>query len=248
MKIPAFVKQLAKVCDRESSRFALGGIKCESDGTTARMTATDGRILATVHWHDDDCIELDTVADAKSLAALPAKSFSHSLGVRFDGSALRGGATGDVEQLDGRFPDCEKVMHIHDEPDGYVAVKLDAALLGKLCALSDAMNDDQHKGKGITLFVKGPESCVYAATTSEDGTHTARFAIMPLAADDGETVHQFPARPGAEKPAAESKKRSRKAAPAPVPECLDDDTIAEAVAREPEPIGAGCGLIECDPL
>lgn len=44
MRIPAFVKQLAKVCDTESSRYALGGIRCQSDGTTAHLTATDGRV------------------------------------------------------------------------------------------------------------------------------------------------------------------------------------------------------------
>ena len=116
-----------------------------------------------------------------------------------------------------------------------MAVNVDAALLAKLCALSNAMNDDQHKGKGITLFVKDAKSCVFATTTSEDGKHVARLAIMPLAADDDGYKHAFPARPGAVPPAAESGKQKRK--PAPPPEVLDDDAIAEAVTREPEPIG-----------
>lgn len=229
MKIPAFIKQLAKFCDPEQERYALGCIKCVSDGTTASMTATDGRILASVHWKDEDCIELNSFADAKELSSPPVKAFSHPLGVRFDGEEFRGGVSGRVTTIEtGRFPDCEKVMTIHDSPKGYVSVNLDAALLGKLCALSHAMNDDRHKHKGITLFVKDSQSCVFATTLGEDG-HIARFAIMPLAADEEGYRHVFPPRPG-----AESEDREQ----APPPEVLDDDAIAEAVTREPETIGA----------
>jgi hypothetical protein len=230
MKIPAFIKQLAKFCDPEQARYALGCIKCVSDGTTASMTATDGHILASVHWKDEDGIELNALADAKELSSPPVKAFSHPLGVRFDGEEFRGGVSGPVTTIEtGRFPDCERVMAIHDSPKGYVSVKLDAALLGKLCALSHAMND--HKHKGITLFVKDSQSCVFATTLGQDG-HVARFAIMPLAADDG-TVPAYPPRPGAAataKPAA----RSRRAAspPAPVPELMDDEQVAVAVAAD----------------
>jgi hypothetical protein len=220
MKLPVFVKQLARICDGESSGYALGSIQCKSDGKSASMAATDGRILATVHWHDEDGIEVDALAHAKDLAAPPVKAFAHPLGVRFEGHELRGGAKGAVAiNTSGRFPNCEGVMRIHDEPDGYTSVKLDAALLGKLCSLSHAMNDDTAKGKGIVLFVKDAASCVYAATQGEDG-HVARFAIMPLAADDGVTSHVYPARPGslapkpepADKPARKS--RTRPAEPA----------------------------------
>jgi hypothetical protein len=233
MKIPAFIKRLAKVCDMESSRYALGGIKCESDGKIARLTATDGRILATVHWKDDDPAEVDMIADARQLSSLPAKAFLHPKGVQFDGSTLRAVVGTDktaapVEAVDGRFPDCEKVMHIHDSQDGYVGVQLDAELLGKLCDLAHDMNSDP-KTCGITLFVKDAQSCVFGTTTSTDG-HVARFAIMPRACDDPSVKYEYPARPG-----AESGKQKRK--PAPPPEVLDDDAIAEAVTREPEPIG-----------
>jgi hypothetical protein len=236
MKIPAFIKRLAAVCDRESARFALGGVKCESDGKTAKLTATDGRILATVHWKDDDPATVDMVADARQLSSLPAKAFLHPKGVWFDGSTLRATVGTDktatkVDAIDGRFPQYEKVMGIHDDQAGYVSVRLDAALLGKLCDLSHAMNDDQHKDKGLTLFVKDQQSCVFATTVSEDGQHVARFAIMPLAADDGSYKHVFPARPGAESGNGEPQ-------PAPPPELMDGDAIAEAVTREPEPLGS----------
>jgi hypothetical protein len=227
MKIPAFIKQLAKVCDHESSRYALGGIKCEGDGTTAKLTATDGRILATIHYPDDDK-PVDVVVETRELARAPSVLWKKGPPPRFDGKALCVGKDSTpIDTVDGRFPRYEDIFTIHDQPDGYVAVNVDAALLAKLCALSNAMNDDQHKGKGITLFVKDAKSCVFATTTSEDGKHVARLAIMPLAADDEGYKHVFPTRPG-----AESKERE----PAPPPEVLDDDAIAEAVTREPEPI------------
>jgi len=220
MKLPAFIKQLARICDSGSSGYALGCVQCKSDGQTASVTATDGRILASVHWQDDDASELSTLADAKALASPPVKAFASAKGVHFDGSQLHGEAEGEVASDDrGRFPDCEKVMTIHEEPDGYVAVKLDAALLGKLCSLSHAMNDDTNKGKGITLFVKDARSCVFASTAGEDG-HVARFAIMPLAYDDAETKHEYPSRPnaGPAKPEpADRRARPARAKPAAAP-------------------------------
>lgn len=234
MKIPLFIKALARICDKESSGYALGGIECKSDGTTATLAASDGRILAAVHYPDEDGNKFEAIVAAKALSTGPAAIYKQ--GVHYDGKCVASGKEKvEVTPLDGRFPDCEKVFTIHDSPDGYATVTLDAELLGKLCALADGMNDKGEQ-RGITLYVKDAKSCVFAAARSQDG-HVARLAIMPRAVDDKDWKPEFPARPGAEPPAAESKKRGKKA-PAPVPECLDDDAIAEAVTREPEPIGA----------
>ena len=247
MQIPPFIKRLAKFCDKEQSRYALGGIECKSDGTTAQLTATDGRILATVHWPDKDCVEMDVIADGRQLSSPPAKAFKTQLGVRFDGEEFRAGHQGTVEAIDGRFPKYEQLFP--DSLDGYVGVRLDADLLRKLCDLSHDMNSDQH-GRGITLFVKDATSCVFGTTTSTEG-HVARMCIMPRAADSDDWKPDFPARPGAESEDTESprcaievnvrdktaRKIDRPAAPP--PETLDDDEIAEAVTREPEPVGCG---------
>lgn len=231
MKIPLFIKALARICDKESSRYALGGIECKSDGTTAQLTATDGRILATVHYPDGDGKEFEAIVAAKDLSNGPAATYKQ--GVHYDGKCIGSGKDKvAVTPVDGRFPDCEKVLTIHDSPDGYATVTLDAELLGKLCALADGMNDKGEQ-RGITLYVKDQQSCVFAAARSQDG-HVARLAIMPRAVDDKDWKPDFPARPGAVPVAA--KKRGKKA-PAPVPECLDDDAIAEAVTREPVAVG-----------
>lgn len=224
MKIPMFIKRIAKVCDSSNGRYSLSGIKCESDGTTAKLTATDGRVLACVHWHDSDAIEMDVIADAKQLSKHSAQAFRHSLGVRFDGESLRGGASGAVEHVGDRFPDYERILP--DTLDGYVGVRLDATLLRKLCDLSIDMNDDDVR-KGITLFVKDHTSCVFGTTVSDEG-HVARFAIMPRASDDMERKPEWPERPGVS--AAESVEEDDQ--PSPPPECMDDDHVAAAVADD----------------
>ncbi|NBV87906.1 MAG: hypothetical protein EBR88_00050 [Betaproteobacteria bacterium] len=220
MRIPSFIKRLAKVCNRDSSRFALGGIKCESDGKIARLTATDGHILATVHWKDDDGVAIDTIVDARQLSSLPAKAFMHPKGVAFDGSTMRATVGPDktqtpVESVSGTYPKYEQVLRIHDEPDGYVAVTVDAALLSTLCDLSHDMDRDS-QSRGITLFVKDAQSCVYACCASTDG-HVARMAIMPRAADEPADAPTFPERPGV-------KAKPVKAKP-PVEDYIDLDSI-----------------------
>ena len=196
MKIPAFIKQLAKVCDTESIRFALGGIKCQSDGTTAQLTATDGRILATVHYPDEDGSPLDVIVAGKELASMPAAAFKDARGVSFDGRALRhAGTVVDLAPIDGRFPRFEDVFSIHDEPDGYVAVRLDPAYLKTLCDLAHGIGGEVCKG--IVLWVKDAQSCVFGEARSGEG-HVARLAIMPLAADDPAVSLTYPSRPGTE--------------------------------------------------
>ena len=273
MRIPAFIKQLAKFCDSASSRYALGGVQCKSDGKIEQLTATDGRILASVCCYSEDRDTVDVIVDGKVLASPPVAAFKKS--VKFDGKTLHhGGSSTQVEAIEGKFPRVEDVFaKIHDDAIGYVAVSVDAELLAKLCSLSAAMNNDG-QAKGITLFVKDAQSCVFATCTSTDG-YTARLAIMPRAAND-DKPHQFPARPG-EQPAAIPKptpkrvmrakhetvhadgrrelctaadnapigKRPRPASPP--PEMLDDDAIAEAVAREPEPMCVGAVDYLCSP-
>jgi hypothetical protein len=226
MKIPKFIKQLAKFCGGQGGVFDC--IRCKSDGPTASMAASDGRILASVHWQNDDGIALDSLAAAKELSSPPVKAFSHPQGVRFDGEKFWGGVEGTVTiDESGRYPDIERVMHIHDKPEGYVSVRVDAARLGKLCALSHAMNDDPCNGGGLTLFVKDWESCVYAATTGEDG-YVARFAIMPLVGDST-APPVFPPRPGSPTSCAESDNAGP--TPAPVPEMMDATQLAAAIAE-----------------
>jgi hypothetical protein len=103
--------------------------------------------------------------------------------------------------------------------------------------------------KGITLFVKDSQSCVFATCRNADAV--ARMAIMPLACDDENWKPQFPARTA--DPCGEGTDSSpvcienKAKQPAPPPEMLDDDAIAEAVTREPDAIGSvivGSGALD----
>lgn len=238
MKIPVFIKALARICDKESSRFALGGIECKSDGKIAQLTATDGRILATVHYPDEDGKAFTAIAPAKELSNGPAAAYK--AGVQYDGKFVGTGKDKtSIEPLDGMFPRVEDIFSIYDKPKGYVAVQLDAELLGKLCALSDAMNSGDTRG--ITLYVKDGTSCVFGETTGEGG-EIARLAIMPRAADGKYKTPPFPARPGAEPPAAESEDEE---APAPPPEFMDDEAVGACVNDEPPALGV---LVDSEPL
>ena len=256
MKLHSWIKQLAKVCDAESSRYALGGVACKSDGVTAQLTATDGRILATVRYPEDGDgteAEMDCIVDGKALASPPAAAFKAlrpHLMPTYDGTSLTyGGTTTSPPLIDGRFPRYEDLFTIHDEPDGYTLVRLDPALLKKLCELAQAVQAEQTKG--ITLFIRDSKSCVFA--TCHNSETVARMAIMPLACDDENWKPQFPARTAG--PCGEGTDSSpvcienKAKQPAPPPEMLDDDAIAEAVTREPEPmIVRGVGIVACGPL
>lgn len=196
MRIPAFVKQLAKVCDTESSRYALGGIRCQSDGTTAQLTATDGRILANVYYPDAGGTVVDVIVEGRLLASTPAAAFKDAPGVSLDGTTLRhGNNRADFTPIEGCFPRYEDVFTIHDDPSGYVPVKLDPAYLKTLCELAHGIGGAT--SKGIVLWVRDARSCVFADARSGTG-HVARLAIMPLAADDAKWSLAYPPRPGAE--------------------------------------------------
>lgn len=173
MKLPPYIKKLIKFCGTESSRYSLGGVKCESDGENSTLTATDGKVLATVRFKDDGPT-FDVAVNGKDLAAIKG-------GESFDGTAIQSGKTKFEPEIiaGGRFPEYERFFP--PSLEGYVGVRLDAALLRKLCDLSHELNKSD-TGKGITLFVKDADSCVIGTTRSEDG-HVARFCIMPCVSD-----------------------------------------------------------------
>lgn len=211
MRIPSFIKQLANICDTASSRYALAGIKCQSDGVTAQLTATDGRIIASVHYPDDDSKKLDVIVDGKQLSAIPASAYrgkKESEKPVFDGTTLRyGGTTTTPPLIDGRFPHYEDIFNpIHFDASGYTVVKLDPVYLRTLCDLASVVGGQFNRG--VTLFVKDAASCVFGYASSAEG-YTARLAIMPLAADDPEKEHQFPPRPG-EQPVEQSKPQPKR--------------------------------------
>jgi hypothetical protein len=196
MKLPSFIRQLVRCCDSESSRYALGGVKCESASAMSTVTATDGRQLVTVSYADDPGTgTVDTIIDGKSLAKAVAAVAAKNTPVKLDGATVcsRGGHSS-VQVIEGRFPRYEDVFGIYeDDPADYVCTKLDPDLLGKLCDVFSATQGDS-ASKGVDVWVKDCSSPVYFARTTAEG-ECIRAVLMPLAADDPDAkVVSFPAK------------------------------------------------------
>jgi hypothetical protein len=247
MKLPFFLKTLARLCGSGSHSAGLAGVECVSHDGKSCLSVSDGHILCTVSAKGDGP-DMNSVFEGKLLArAFSAALNKGNAAVQLipDGDSTHGivkgpAGTTNLTPMPYRFPDCEKVFEIYTTPGDYVAVKLNALLLGKLCdVFADAADGDEHKS--ITLFVKDATSAVFTAATLKDGT-VLRGAIMPVAADTGGDKHTFPAGSFPARPnAAESKGKkasTKRKQPAPPPEMLDDDAIAAAVTAEPESLGS----------
>lgn len=263
MRLPKFIKKIIGCTDNESSRYALGGVKCEFNGEQSTCVATDGRKLIAVTYADDSGGEsFDAVVDGKSLskAATAVTNGKQTYAViAHDNGAVRvtgmhtisggkpNGLTATASIVDGRFPRYKDVFGIYDDDiTEYVCVKLDPTILSELLAVCSAAESEANRG--VYIWVnrdRAVTSAVYLHMHGVDG-ELVRAAIMPLAPDDGTTgarcCKAYP-KPG-ERTLASDDLKPEPTEEEPVvsggpPECLDDDVIAAAVTAEPEPIGVG---------
>lgn len=227
MKLPPFIKQLAKFCSGNSGGYATSCIAAERNGDgIARLTATDGTILASVHWEDEpDGPEMDALVYGPELADVPAAAFKGKPSAlpRFDGETLAcdGKTTTPAPCTNLRFPQYEGAYRIYDEADGYQAVRVDPKRLKVLCELAVAMSGGSQDPGVLTLWINGPEGFVFGSAKSPSG-HVARLALAPLAKDD-DADYQFPERPAAAArpmPSGRSQppKRRRKSSTSPQPQ------------------------------
>lgn len=251
MKLPSFIKALCKLCDSSNGRYGLAGVKCVSQDGASTLAATDGRMLAVVTYPDDTHVNLRGGETVGVDAVVPGKELGRAYSTAFAKNGKRGvtllpakgevhvtgaGGSTDIPALSCHYPKYEQVLPQDADMKGYVAITLDPDLLYKLCDLCSAAQDERHRG--MTLWVKDAESAAFiSGRYVEGGTdYTVRCAIMPLSADDPKHKLKFPVVASAEgKPAPKRKAgKSSKAVP---PELMDDDAVAAAVTREPEPIG-----------
>lgn len=261
MRLPKFIKKIIGCTDNESSRYALGGVKCEFNGEQSTCVATDGRKLIAVTYADDSGGEsFDAIVDGKALSkAVTAvtsgkntyATVAHDNGaVRVAGvvglTSLRPtGATATASIVDGRYPGYKDVFGIYDEPaDNYAVVKLDPALMAELLAVYSAAQSESNRGVYLWVNKADCTKPTYMHMQGEDG-ELIRSVLCPLAADDGSTraCSEYPhpldkAAPQPE-PTVEEPEQDGPVVGGGPPECLDDDTIAAAVTAEPEPVGAG---------
>lgn len=224
MRLPQFIKSLIALCDKDSPRYALGGVHVErKENGRAFFTATDAAMLASVSFDDsgsDGCQEWESTLNGQQLAKamtackLPAKSLrSMTIDSLVDGRAtVSGSATATVDRLDGRFPRWRDVMK---QQGDYRWTAVDPSRLKVIAELYSSASKD------VTVDVymsDDPGSPMFFMSTNEHG-ETTRAVLMPKVGDrkKPEWVHD---------PDADF-------APAPAPECVDDDVLAESIAEEP---------------
>lgn len=253
MRLPKFIKKIIGCTDNESSRYALGGVKCEFNGEQSTCVATDGRKLIAVTYADDSGGEsFDAVVDGKSLSkavtAVTQGNISYAR-ITHDNGAVRvdGMTVNDVPTLitatatavDGRFPRYEDVFGIYaDPPSDYVCVKLDPTLLSQLLDVYKSAQSQVNRGVHFWVHTrKATTSPVYMHMKAMDG-ELIRAILMPLAADDDDGSTGIVSYPKPSEVATEQPEPEPVVSGGP-PECLDDDVIAAAVTAEPEPVGVG---------
>jgi hypothetical protein len=255
MKLPKFIRSIIKCTDTESSRYALGGVKCSFDGDTSTCVATDGRKLVAVSYHDDTGGEsFDGIIDGKALAKAVGAvtngksgwaSVSHDNGAaRVTGHEFKkpNGLIAAAPLVEGRFPQHEKVFGIYDAPPAdYCCVKLDPVLLKELLDVYSSAQIESNRG--VYVWVNREDAVtkpVYMHMHGGEG-ELVRAVLMPLAPDDGATGQRvckaYP-KPG-ERTVYETNSPKQEVEEGGPPEVMDDEVIAATVAEEPEPVGAG---------
>lgn len=138
MNIPAkTLSTLTPLCDQDTSRYALGGVRLERKGETALAIVTDGRKLVAVEWLDSDTPESERVDDyaatipaeackAIDKAAGPASKRNAKIGrvaigepstngtITATAYSKAGESTLTVKTLEGRFPAWRDVIPPRD--------------------------------------------------------------------------------------------------------------------------------------
>ncbi|MEM9353677.1 MAG: DNA polymerase III subunit beta [Planctomycetota bacterium] len=145
------VRRTAFATDNESSRYALGGVKLEFDGSSVTAIGTDGRRLAKMTGEVSGSIDTEQTlivpTRAMQLIERGISPTDEEVRVAVRGNELL--VTSDTftissRLLEGRFPDWKKVF-----PDTAGAVKLELAVGATLSAVRQAAIVTSEESRGI---------------------------------------------------------------------------------------------------
>lgn len=230
MRIHFLTKLLAKFCDNASSRYALGGIHCEANGERSAMTATDGRFLASVSY-EDACDEQEPVViESKGLvkafnSTAPGKNEAGVQKLRVSGGQAHVECKGALpcEIIEGRFPRYRDVFPLASRPEGYHCVSVDPRMLKTIAELFAGVVTDAHKA--VQLWVSEDAAKAMLCSHVTESGDVVRAVLMPLNAPEA----TWPSEHGV---ADEEPSDAEEETPAPPPECVDEDTLAQSFADE----------------
>lgn len=263
MRIPKFIKQIIKFCDKDASRYALGGVKCEHSSGVSTLCATDGVALTQVSYEDDDAVaDINAVVDGAPLskaftAAGRSKSSKLPTMLEIEGDAARiyGDGQATATTNEGSFPRYRDLFVGKNVDGPHTSVRLDPTRLKAVAELYAAVPNLKPY---VDVYVPHDGSCpVLFAATSSDG-EIVRTLVMPMVLENvGEKQPPFPGE--ASTPPAETASTQPDEVvvdepddddewtgaeevddtpaveqPAPPPECVDDDTLAPTFSELPE--------------
>ena len=206
MLIPSQIFPISKICDVETTRYALSGVRLERDAEGPVAIATDGRRLIAVRWSEDVAYpsEVGDVAEVAGFETMiPKKQWDEAAKMPpkpskyLSEKALRNvlveepSANGTVRMLAAdREKNTKEIKAtvpqgrfprwrdvMPKEQPGSITVRLDAAYLAEVCAvLAKMVTNDSSRGVDITF---AHEDRAVTITKTLNGV-SATAVIMPL--------------------------------------------------------------------
>lgn len=234
MRLHFITKLIAKFCDTDSSRYALGGVYCESKGGRSAMTATDGRFLASVSYADPFQEQEPVVIGSKGLvkafnATAPGKNEVgfQQLCVSNGKAHVECNGAMPCEVIEGRFPRYRDVFPSAEKPDGYHCVSVDPKMLKVIAELFAGVATENNKAVQLWVSEDDTKPALFSHVT--EGGDVVRAVLMPLSVKGTTWPSEHG---GADEEATDAEDET----PAPPPECVDEDTLAQSFADEADEV------------
>ena len=195
MRLPVFIKAIIGCTDTESSRYSLGGVRCESADNVSLITVTDGRKLLNVSY-GDECDPVDCIIEAKPLTKAYAAASVKGRNTVFevvDGKAMVVGGAGAATAplLDGKFP---RWRDVFGDTSAHKQIGVKPELLIDVLSVFKAAAVE-----GVRVYVGDAESAIYFAGNAPTG-EVIRAVLMPMSIDAAPFPGEFAA---ASEPATE---------------------------------------------
>ena len=194
MRLPSFIKAIVGCTDTESSRYSLGGVKCDSADNVSCLTVTDGRKLLNVSY-GDECDPVDCIIEAKPLTKAYTAAAAKGRNTVFevvDGKAMVVGGAGAATAplIDGKFP---RWRDVFGDTAEHKQIGVKPELLIDVLAVFKAAGVE-----GVRVYVGDAEKAIYFAATAPTG-EVIRAVLMPMSLD----AAPFPGEFRTESPAEE---------------------------------------------
>lgn len=198
MRLPSFIKAIVGCTDTESSRYSLGGVKCESTDNVSIITVTDGRKLLNVSY-GDECDPVDCIIEAKPLVKACAAAHAKGRNTVFEivegasgqkAMVVGGAGAATAPLIDGKFP---RWRDVFGDTAEHKQIGVKPELLIDVLAVFKAAGVE-----GVRVYIGDAEKAIYFAATAPTG-EVIRAVLMPMSLD----VTPFPGEFGTESPAEE---------------------------------------------